>query len=177
MPVRHAHIYGIDLASPLELVAHNRDAKSIARHIGADSVIYQSLDDLETACAEIAQENGQNEPKKFEVGVFCGTYITPVGEGYFEHLEKVRGEGRKLKVVATAREAVAHGYAGEEELHIAANGAEVDDMGKIIPVVSNGQAQANGDGLRHGSVSSVHADSPTVKDRMDISLHNFGDYS
>lgn len=174
----HAHIYGIDLASPLELVAHKRDPEAIAKHIGADSVIFQSLDDLKSACAEIAHEQGLTEPRKFEVGVFCGSYITPVVPGYFEHLEQIRGEGRKLKVVETAREAVAHGYAGQDELEIAAYGAEVDEFGKIVPVTSNGQSQAplvNGIRSRHGSVAGIHEENPKVRDRMDISLHNFGD--
>ena len=176
-PITHAHIYGIDLASPVELVAHNRNADAIAKHIGADSVIYQSLDDLKQSCAEAAPESLVDAPKRFEIGVFCGTYITPVTEGYFEHLEKLRGEGRKLKTMEQAREAIVHGYAGKEQIEMAANGVALNGSGKIVPA---------GDGhsdfpLMNGDRESLHSEredeSPAVKDRMDISLHNFGDYA
>ena len=39
--IRHPHIYGIDLATPSELIAHNRDDDAIALHIGAKKVIFQ----------------------------------------------------------------------------------------------------------------------------------------
>ena len=48
-PITNAHIYGIDLASPSELLAHHRSSEAIAEHIGADAVVYQSLEDLENA--------------------------------------------------------------------------------------------------------------------------------
>ena len=64
IPPRHPHIYGIDLASPSELIAHHRDEAEIARHIGAKKVIYQSLDDLRQACAELSPRPNQ----EFEVG-------------------------------------------------------------------------------------------------------------
>lgn len=66
---RHSHIYGIDLASPSELIAHTRNEDDIAKHIGAEKVIFQTLDDLKAACAEISPRKNQ----AFEVGVFCGS--------------------------------------------------------------------------------------------------------
>ena len=48
--IRHPHIYGIDLASPSELIAHKRTVDEIATHIGAEKVIFQALDDLVDAC-------------------------------------------------------------------------------------------------------------------------------
>ena len=177
-PITHAHIYGIDLASPSELVAHNRDPAAIAKHIGADSVIYQSLEDLNEACAEAAPVDLEDAPKKFEIGVFCGSYITPVSEGYFEHLEKLRGEGRKLKTIERAREAVAHGVAGKEQIEMAAKGVTLNGSGRIVPA-TNGDSDVPVAQARHAP-SSHHEDqheAPKIKDRMDISLHNFGDYA
>ena len=182
-PITHTHIYGIDLASPSELVAHNYDgAHAIAEHIGADSVVYQSLDDLKASCTDAAREaNASEAPQNFEVGVFCGTYITPVDERYFEHLEKIRGQTRKMKVADEARRAVAQGAATADQVQIVAAGVAVDKHGRVIPAV-------NGDSLkppsrpngittsRADSFSFAEDDSPTVRDRMDISLHNFGDF-
>lgn len=86
--MRHPHIYGIDLATTSERIAHNRDNEAIAASINADEVIFLSLEDLEAACAELSPRPNQ----RFEVGVFCGRYVTPVSEGYFETLERKWGE-------------------------------------------------------------------------------------
>lgn len=53
-----------------------------------------------------AAHNGKVED--FEVGVFCGEYKTEVPEGYFEHLQEVRGKKRKLTHDAVAQTAVAN---------------------------------------------------------------------
>lgn len=174
-PITHAHIYGIDLASPNELVAHNHQgAAAIAQHIGADSVIYQSLEDLREACRMAAKESeAVNAPSDFEVGVFCGTYVTPVDETYFEHLEHIRGRTRRQKVEAEARRAVASGTAGPQQLKVAANGAMVNGNGKVVaaerdshvamPEINNMTKQGDDESL-------------SVKTRMDISMHNIADF-
>jgi len=119
-PITNAHIYGIDLASSSELIAHHRDSAAIAKHIGADDVIYQKLEDLVHACASLSPRDPATQ--EFEVGVFCGKYVTPVDDGYFEHLERVRGESRKKKVMESAREAVVHGVADQKQIRMAAKG-------------------------------------------------------
>ncbi|KIW20631.1 amidophosphoribosyltransferase [Exophiala spinifera] len=188
-PITHAHIYGIDLASPFELVAHNHHgAEAIAKHIGADSVIFQTLADLKAACVDAAREaHSHDAPSDFEVGVFCGSYITPVNQSYFDHLERVRGQTRRLKVMDEARRAVAQGVAGEDQINMATNGAVVTEQGKVVPA-ANGEArksaiQVNGSvSFGHDAVAgsaqaaSQEDESPSVRDRMDISLHNLGDF-
>lgn len=191
-PITHAHIYGIDLASPLELVAHNfHGEKEIAKHIGADSVVYQSLADLKAACLDAANETGTSQgngrtyerPGNFEVGVFCGTYVTPVDSDYFEHLEQIRGQSRKLKVQEEARRAVASGVAEEEQVSMAANGVDVDENGRVVPAKVNGEregrelSELRTNGFEQEDSPRNGEESPSVRaNRMDISLHNFGDF-
>ncbi|CUS09460.1 unnamed protein product [Tuber aestivum] len=141
-PIRNAHIYGIDLADTKELVAFNRTEQEIARHIGADAVIYQTLPDLIKSCASLSAAI-----KNFEVGVFSGEYVTPVDPNYFKRLEGIRGESSRLKRKAAAIKAVASGIANKEN----------------VADVLNGVTLVNGDGEQ-------------VRDRMDVSIHNFGDY-
>ncbi|CAN9306438.1 unnamed protein product [Alternaria alternata] len=80
-------------------------------------------------CARLSPRDPANQ--KFEVGVFCGKYVTPVDAGYFEHLERIRGESRKQKVMEKAREAVVHGTANPQQ--------EVDQHGNVIPSDGNGE--------------------------------------
>jgi amidophosphoribosyltransferase len=183
-PITHAHIYGIDLASPSELIAHERDADIIAQHIGADKVIFQDLTDLQDACLEALPTGslGQTD-RKFEVGVFSGEYVTPVEPGYFKHLEQVRGGRRKPKTIEGARNAVASGAAGKGEFEVATNGVHVTDHGEMAPASRSPTPTSTT--LRHDNHPNANGkrrrqsneDMSLPRDRMDISLHNFGDYT
>ena len=183
-PITHAHIYGIDLASSSELIAHHRSSADIAKHITADGVIYQELDDLVAACASLSPREPSKQ--KFEVGVFCGKYVTPVSEAYFEHLEQVRGESKVMKKIEEAREAVMLGTAGDEQVRMASNGAVVDEAGNIIAAgkATNGdQTEAkrimNGNGTdeTNGRRQRVDNDGQVrLSKSQDISLHNLNDY-
>ncbi|KAI9739203.1 MAG: amidophosphoribosyltransferase [Cirrosporium novae-zelandiae] len=187
-PITHQHIYGIDVASPAELVAYNRDEDAIAKCIGADKVIYQTLNDLKASCIEAAypsrstkESNGTELeiPNSFEVGVFTGKYVTPVDAGYFEHLERIRGEGQKRKVMEKARVAVAHGIATDEEKKMAMNGVKVNDDGKVVPQSDVNSTVGTPNHNRqyvNGYFYENHQTEPRIHDQMDISIHNFGDY-
>lgn len=165
--ITHAHIYGIDLASPQELVAHERDRHSIAKHIGADDVIFQTLDDLKKSCAEVVPDG---PVKDFEVGVFCGKYATPVTDGYFEHLEALRGASRSKKIVEAAKDSVLKGTATTEEVKIVAAGASVpsgtlvgsDSLGDGGPVDYAAQ------GHERRKMERMIDSAGPVRDRMDI---------
>ena len=145
-------------------------------------VIYQSLSDLKAACAELSPRKNQD----FEVGVFCGNYVTPVEDGYLEHLEKVRAKTRKMKVLGSAREAVASGSVGTEEAKMAVSGVKVNGTGVVVAAQDSmsddkdtlsmvGPSQRSNAKRQRDEVESE--DSRPPKDRMDISLHNFGDFT
>lgn len=73
------------------MVAHGKTRQEIAEYIGADDVIFQDLDGedgLKAACSEAA--DGTSQVEDFEVGVFCGKYVTQVPEGYLQHLSELR---------------------------------------------------------------------------------------
>lgn len=50
--VRYPNVYGIDMPSVHELIAHNRTTEEVAELIGADWLIYQDLHDLVDAVSE-----------------------------------------------------------------------------------------------------------------------------
>jgi amidophosphoribosyltransferase len=91
-PVRYPNIYGIDMPSSQELVAHDRTEREIEQLLGCDWLIYQDLADLETAVA------GPKFPgRKFDSSCFSGEYVTGIEPGYFERLSQLRSEEAKKK--------------------------------------------------------------------------------
>lgn len=92
-PVRYPNVYGIDMATHKEFVAHNRTVEEITRIIGADWLIYQDLDDLIEAV-----RRGNKELKEFDCSCFSGEYITQdIDDDYFTRLSDKRNEVAKQK--------------------------------------------------------------------------------
>jgi amidophosphoribosyltransferase len=92
-PIRYPNVYGIDMPSRVELVAHGRTMEEVAEAIGADLVIFQTLEDL------VASVRGLNPSiEKFECSVFSGEYATGgVDQAYLDHLESIRSDNMKSK--------------------------------------------------------------------------------
>ena len=89
-PVRYPNIYGIDMPTPEELIAHGRSEAEIERMIGCDWLVYQDLADLESAVA------GPKFPgRRFDSSCFSGEYVTGVDEGYFERIKQLRSDDAK----------------------------------------------------------------------------------
>ncbi len=69
-PVRFPNVYGIDMPTAEELVAHDRGEEEVAARIGADRLIYQDLNDLILSASE-----GNPRLEGFECSIFNGVYI------------------------------------------------------------------------------------------------------
>jgi amidophosphoribosyltransferase len=90
-PVRYPNVYGIDMPSVEELVAHGRTEEEVATEIGADRLIFQDLDDLISAVRK-----GNSKLNVFDCAVFTGEYVTgDVNRDYLDHLQNQRSDDAK----------------------------------------------------------------------------------
>ena len=89
--VRYPNVYGIDMPSAHELIAHNRSAEEVAELIGADWLVYQDLDDLKEAVG-----GGKVKIAEFDCAVFDGKYVTgDVDEAYLQRIDQARNDVTK----------------------------------------------------------------------------------
>jgi amidophosphoribosyltransferase len=70
-PVRFPNVYGIDMPTKEELIAHGRSVEEIRQYIGADALIYQDVDAMKRVVAAL-----NPNIKTFEASCFDGVYIT-----------------------------------------------------------------------------------------------------
>jgi amidophosphoribosyltransferase len=92
-PVRYPNVYGIDMASEKEFIAHNKDTDEICKAIGADKLIYQDLDDL-IWCVQ----QGNPDIKSFDCSCFDGQYVTQdIDKNYLDQIEAKRSDAAKQK--------------------------------------------------------------------------------
>jgi amidophosphoribosyltransferase len=70
-PVRYPNVYGIDMPTAEELIAHNRSIEEIRQYIGADALIYQDVDAMKRVVAALRPGLAG-----FEASCFDGHYVT-----------------------------------------------------------------------------------------------------
>lgn len=89
-PLRYPCVYGIDMQTKTEFVARNANLDQIAKRIGADKVIYQSLESLEKAV-----RMGNEKLKNFCGACFNGIY--PTGDVTPELLKSIEKDRKTAK--------------------------------------------------------------------------------
>ncbi len=70
-PVRYPNVYGIDMPTSSELVAHSRSVEEIRQIIGCDALIYQDVDAMKKAIGSLNAAN-----VGFDASCFDGVYVT-----------------------------------------------------------------------------------------------------
>ncbi|MFM2119425.1 MAG: hypothetical protein RL722_893 [Pseudomonadota bacterium] len=98
-PVRFPNVYGIDMPTSEELIAHGRTLEEIRAYIGCDALIYQDVDAMKRTIASLRPGIAG-----FEASCFDGHYITgDVSAADFDAMRTQRTEARKDDEDADAR--------------------------------------------------------------------------
>lgn len=85
-PVIYPNVYGIDMPTRDELIAYGRTTEEVCREITADYLVYQDIDDLKQAIADV-----NPALTSFEASCFDGVYVTgDVSQDYLDRLEYAR---------------------------------------------------------------------------------------
>jgi amidophosphoribosyltransferase len=96
-PVRFPNVYGIDMPTRAELLAHARSDDEIAREIGCDALIYQ---DIEALIEDVKAENPAI--RDFDTSCFDGRYITgDVTPAYLDYVEALRNGDVQPQAIET----------------------------------------------------------------------------
>lgn len=88
-PIRYPNIYGIDMPCYQELIAHNCQVDDVCQKIGADKLIYLSLE----ALIQAAQKENPTI-KRFDGAVFDGDYVTGLESEYLENAASIRAKAK-----------------------------------------------------------------------------------
>jgi amidophosphoribosyltransferase len=83
-PIRHPHVYGINMPSRQELIAYGRTIPEIAKELGCDYLVYQEVEDLKAAII-----GGSPDVTDLDMSCFDGRYVT--GTVTDEYLAWVEG--------------------------------------------------------------------------------------
>ncbi len=94
-PVRFPNVYGIDMPTNEELVAHGKSIEEVRAIIGCDALIYQDVDAMKRA---VLQAKGVSYPNitGFDASCFDGVYVTgDLNEADIERMSQGRVEQSK----------------------------------------------------------------------------------
>ncbi len=98
-PVRYPNVYGIDMPTKSELVAHGRTVEEIRQVIGCDALIYQDVDAMKQAVGKI-----NPAVRGFEASCFDGVYVTgDISEAEVNALNEGRNAGAQEESEDTSR--------------------------------------------------------------------------
>ncbi len=98
-PVRYPNVYGIDMPTSAELVAHGRSIEEVREWIGCDALIYQDVEAMKKAIGSL---NPQLDG--FDASCFDGVYVT--GDISAESIELLYQERPKQAVEDDETEAL-----------------------------------------------------------------------
>lgn len=85
-PVKFPNVYGIDMPTRNELIAHGRTEEEICREITADALVYQDVEALKRSISDV-------NPilQRFEASCFDGVYVTgDISRDYLDRIEYAR---------------------------------------------------------------------------------------
>ena len=92
--VMYPNVYGIDMPTRAELICgHGESAEEVAKRIGADAVVYQTVEGLKDALTDL-----NPRVEQFDCSCFDGVYVT--GDITKEYLDKLEADRMKPKAPA-----------------------------------------------------------------------------
>jgi amidophosphoribosyltransferase len=97
-PVRFPNVYGIDMPSKDDLVAHNRTVEQIREIIGCDALIYQDVDAMKSAVLKLAPKAAKDHAQLtgFDASCFDGVYVTgDITDGVLTRMRDSRSASAK----------------------------------------------------------------------------------
>ena len=90
-PVRYPNVYGIDMPTSSELVAHDRTVEQVRQVIGCDALIYQDVDGMKKAIGALNPHIAD-----FDASCFDGVYVTgDITVADIERLNEERPAGQE----------------------------------------------------------------------------------
>ena len=89
-PVKFPNVYGIDMPTRSELIAHGRTNEEICREITADALVYQDIEGLRRSISDI-----NPVLRSLDASCFDGIYVTgDITPDYLNRLESSRNNSR-----------------------------------------------------------------------------------